>query len=104
MKHVNYTGAGPESHGVAHTEGHEGDAVNAIRYVVDAYPGEPLFVLRGRDIRAERVIRYYAHGYAGDPEMFRQAHAHADRFMDFARGEPGHMKYADAYPGWNQVA
>lgn len=84
----------------AYTDGHGDDATNALRYVVDAYPGEPLFVLRGRDRRAEAVVRYYALLYGDDPAMSEQVLTHVGRFAEFARGNPDQMKFADAYPGW----
>lgn len=42
---------------LAHSSAHAEDAQGAIRYILDAHPGEPLFVIRGRDALAVPVLR-----------------------------------------------
>lgn len=93
-------GYGPDLYNRAETHGHADDTLNALRYIVDAYPGEPLFVIRGRDRRADTVVRYYALLYTDDPAMREQALAHALRFREYSQNNPDQMKFADAYPRW----
>lgn len=86
------------------TRGHEADAFNAIRYVRDAHEGEPLFVIRGRDMLAIPAITYYSHlTRVENPHnagMIPQIDRHRDRFQDWQRGNPQALKHADPFPGW----
>lgn len=71
----------------------------AVRYVVDAYPGEPLFCIRGRDhlavpaaIEYEDLARRSIHVSRPVIEAV-QADIHA--LMTWQRANPGLMKYPD---------
>lgn len=91
----------------AHTAGHVDDASNALRYIVHAYPDEPLFVIRGRDRLALHTLETYAllcHTITTVPDgMYEQVMKHRARFVEYAKANPGHMKWPDPYPGWNPV-
>lgn len=90
----------------ADTQGHEGDMRTALRYVVDAYPNEPLFIIRGRDRLAVPAITGYLaliEGHRGDivTDMKGQVNDHQVRFVEWAFHNPDKLKYPDAYPGWS---
>lgn len=85
------------------TDGHEVDARNAVRYVTAAYPGEPLFVIRGRDALAVPVLDAYAaecvaHGLNAHNGMAEQVYNHRARFVDWQQDGP--VKLPDPYRGW----
>lgn len=82
---VSYTNE--DSTGTAVTDGHEDDALGALRYIMDAADGEPLFVLRGRDVLTVPVIKAYIdqcreHGARSQAE---RAWGHMHRFADWQR-------------------
>lgn len=82
--------------------GHETDAASAIRYIADAYHGEPLFVIRGRDALAFAVLGAYEaecerHGLY---EMASQARAHRLRFRAWQVGNAPITKLPDPHTEW----
>lgn len=81
------------------TDGHVEDAAGALRYIMDAAPDEPLFVIRGRDALAVPVLQEYVnqchkHGLTDlwrdesgrwiDGQA-RRANEHMDRFQKWQR-------------------
>lgn len=84
------------------TVGHLGDALNALRYIMDAYEGEPLFVIRGRDRLAIPAIENYGRLTARleGPAMTNQVIHHCSRFRTFERMNGERMKWPDPFPGW----
>lgn len=86
----------------APTVGHQGDMTAALRYVVDAHPEEPLFILRGRDILAPSVISTYESmaDLLVSQEMANQVNLHLERFTVWQAKYPAFKKYPDPYPGW----
>lgn len=88
---------------VVPTVGHPGDALNALRYIMDAYEGEPLFVIRGRDRLAIPAIENYGHLTARPeigPGMTEQVFRHRRRFFTFEHGNGERMKWPEPFPGW----
>lgn len=89
MSYVEIHRDGDTSH--AYTEGHREDALGALRYIVDAFPGEPLFVIRGRDVLAIPVLQAYInecheHGNTG------QAYHAGDHFARFVNWQRENAK------------
>lgn len=88
------------------TPAHREDATNALRYLVDAYPDEPLFVIRGRDKGAASALQRYAincDAIAETQSMYPQVMMHRERFRAFAVNHPELMKWADPFPGWPEI-
>ncbi len=75
---VSYTDDGIHS-AHAQTQGDQNDAETALRYVVTALPGEPLFVIRGRDAIATPVLAEYGRRYAEMDAFYQSDRAFADR-------------------------
>lgn len=81
------------------------DAESALRYLVNAHPDEPLFVIRGRDALALPVLTAYAEecGQHHLTDMQVQVWAHIDRFVAWQRDACVYTKLPDPYPGWAPV-
>lgn len=85
MTIIKYTAEFGEETGMCVTVGHTGDAEGALRYVIDAADGEPLFVIRGRDVLAVPVIRQYVKEATehGAYNQAMRANRHLSRFLDW---------------------
>lgn len=83
---------------------HSGDATNALRYIVDAYNEEPLFVVRGRDVFAIPTMHSYlrAMDEHGLNHMAAQAARHLSRVRGWQNDNARLLKIPDAYPGWQR--
>lgn len=67
------------------TIGHLDDAMGALRYIMDALPDEPLFVIRGRDALARPVLMAYLHQCHEHGLIAQEYRAdkHVERFRDW---------------------
>lgn len=82
--------------------GHEADAASAIRYIADAYDGEPLFVIRGRDALAFAVLTAYEGECArhGLHNMAQQVADHRRRFREWQAAHTPFTKLPDPHTEW----
>lgn len=57
IPHYRYSDDGALS--IVHTDGDAARTEIALKYIVQAYPGEPLFCIRGRDLLALPALQHY---------------------------------------------
>lgn len=95
------------------TAGHKGDMQGALRYILAAHGGEPLFVIRGRDALAVPVLASYVeecgrHGLIGYcyhpgtgqwvPGQSSRADTHRARFAAWQRDNTKLTRLPDPLP------
>lgn len=83
------------------TVGHLDDAMGALRYIMDALPDEPLFVIRGRDVLALPVLSAYVQecNEHGIYEQAYRAGKHLERFREWQGGNAKLTHLPDPLPG-----
>lgn len=85
MGSVGYTNVFGDSSGHIPTDGDLRDASGALRYIMEAEEGEPLFVIRGRDALAVPTLQAYVDA-CDNHKLFGQADRateHLRRFIEW---------------------
>lgn len=103
---VTYTPPNGQRTAILKVPGHTGDAHSAIRYVRNAYQGEPLFVIRGRDALAIPVLGAYEDECSrhGLYDMAAQVSCHAERFRKWQAGWTKLTGLPDPHPSWSKIS
>lgn len=100
MGSVSYTNAHGDGAYHIPTNGHLDDMSGALRYIMDAEEGEPVFVIRGRDALAVPVLKAYmdecvAHQLSGQSE---RAYRHYWRFIEWQKENAKKTHLPDPLP------